>query len=100
MIRVQPFLDDCTATFARTTHGRRPCTATESVAIHKYKAPAHRRFFYGLCRWGWAIVPAVLALSVLTGCDDIDMHIAVQADLADAIATAAKEAGNVEVAAK
>ena len=94
MIRMSPYLDDFTGTYARTTHGRRACTATESVAIHKYKAPAHRRFFYGLCRWGWAIVPAVLAVSVLGGCtDDLDTAVAVQADLADAVATAAKEAG-------
>ena len=94
MIRVPPYLDDFTGTYARTTHGRRACTATESIAIHKYKAPAHRRFFYGLCRWGWAIVPAVLALSVLGGCtDDLDTAVAVQADLADAIAQAGKEAG-------
>lgn len=93
MIRVPPYLDDFTGAYARTTHGRRPCTATESIAIHKYKAPAHRRFFYALCKWGWAIVPAVLALSVLTGCDDLGAHAAVQADLADAIHQAAKEAG-------
>ena len=94
MIRMSPYLDDFTGTYARTTHGRRACTATESVAIHKYKAPAHRRFFYGLCRWGWAIVPAVLAVSVLGGCtDDLDAAVAMQADLADAIAQAAKEAG-------
>ena len=93
MIRVPPFLDDCTATFARTTHGRRPCTATESIAIHAYKAPANRRFFYALCKWGWVCVPAVLALSVLTGCDDLESYAADQASLADAIAQAAKEVG-------
>lgn len=79
--------------YPRTTHGLWPCDATEAVAVHKYKAPMHRRFFYGLCRWGWAIVPAVLALSVLTGCDDLDSYAADQASLADAIAQAAKEAG-------
>lgn len=93
MTRAPSYLDDNTRTYARTTHGRLPCTATESIAIHKYKAPAHRRFFYALCRWGWAIVPAVLALSVLTGCDDLESYAADQASLADAIATAAKEAG-------
>ena len=93
MIRMPPYLDNCTSRFARTTR-------CDGHAIYYHQAPITRRFFDGLCRWGWAIVPAVLALSVLTGCDDIDMHIAVQADLADAIATAAKEAGNVEVAAK
>ena len=93
MIRVPPYLDDFTGTYARTTHGRRACTATESIAIHKYKPPFHRRFFYALCRWGWAIVPAVLALSVLTGCDDLESYAADQASLADAVAAAAKEAG-------
>ena len=94
MIRMSPYLDDFTGTYARTTHGRRACTATESVAIHKYKAPAHRRFFYALCRHGWVIVPIVLAAAVLSGCQsDIDDAIAVHADIADAVAMAAKEAG-------
>ncbi len=95
MIRVQPFLDDCTATFARTTHGRRPCTATESVAIHKYKAPAHRRFFYALCSygWPWMLTWAIAAVVFLAGCDDLESYAADQASLADAIAMAAKEAG-------
>ena len=95
MIRMPPYLDDFTGTYARTTHGRRACTATESVAIHKYKPPFHRRFFYGLCRYGWPwfLTWAIAAAVFLTGCDDLDAHVAVQADLADAIATAAKEAG-------
>ena len=95
MIRVQPYLDDCTATFARTTHGRRPCTATESIAIHKYKAPAHRRFFYGLCSygWPWMLTCAIAAVVFLAGCDDLESYAADQASLADAIAMAAKEAG-------
>ena len=93
MIRVPPYLDNCTSVFPRTTR-------CDGHAIYYYQAPITRRFFYALMRWGWAIVPAVLLSLVLTGCDDIDMHIAVQADLADAIAAAAKEAGNVEVAAK
>ena len=98
MIRMPPYIDDFTGTYASTTHGRRACNATESIAIHKYKPPLHRRFFYALCRWGWAIVPAVLALSVLalsvlTGCDDLESYAADQASLADAIAQAAKDAG-------
>lgn len=95
MIRVQPFLDDCTATFARTTHGRRPCTATESIAIHAYKAPAHRRFFYALCSygWPWMLTWAIAAVVFLAGCDDLESYAADQASLADAIAMAAKEAG-------
>jgi hypothetical protein len=95
MIRVQPFLDDCTATFARTTHGRRACTATESIAIQKYKAPAHRRFFYALCSygWPWMLTWAIAAVVFLAGCDDLGAHAAVQADLADAVAQARQEAG-------
>ena len=95
MIRMPPYLDDFTGTYARTTHGRRACTATESVAIHKYKPPFHRRFFYALCSYGWPwfLTWAIAAAVFLTGCDDLDAHVAVQADLADAIATAAKEAG-------
>ena len=47
--------------------------------------PAPCRFFYAC---------AVLAALVLTGCtDDLEAQVAVQADLADAIAQAAKEAG-------
>ena len=93
MIRMPPYLDNCTSVFPRTTR-------CDGQAIYHYPAPITRRFFYAVIRWGWVIVPAVLLAFVLTGCDDIDMHIAVQADLADAIATAAKEAGTVEVAAK
>ncbi len=93
MIRMPPYLDNCTSVFPRTTR-------CDGQAIYHYPAPITRRFFYAVIRWGWVIVPAVLLAFVLTGCDDIDMHIAVQADLADAIATAAKEAGNVEVTAK
>lgn len=79
--------------YPRTTHGLWPCDATEAVAVHKYKAPLTRRFFYALCRWGWIAVPALLAVSVLTGCDDLGAHAAVQADLADAVAQAKQEAG-------
>ena len=86
MIRVPPYLDNCTSRFARTTR-------CNEHAIYYHQAPITRRFFYGLCRWGWAIVPAVLALSVLTGCDDLESYAADQASLADAIAQAAKEAG-------
>ena len=68
-------------------------SARDAIAIEVYRVPAHRRFFYALRRWGWAVVPAVLALSVLTGCDDLESYAADQASLADAIAQAAKEAG-------
>ena len=45
--------------------------------------PAARGLFYA----------CIAALALLTGCDDLDVHAAAQADLADAIAAAAKEAG-------
>ena len=89
MIRMPHYLDNCTSRFARTTR-------CDGHAIYYHQAPITRRFFYGLRRWGWSIVPAVLALSVLsvlTGCDDLESYAADQASLADAIAMAAKEAG-------
>lgn len=95
MIRMPPYLDDFTGTYARTTHGRRSCTATESIAIHKYKPPLHRRFFYSLCSygWPWMLTWAIAAAVFLSGCDDLESYAADQASLADAVAQAAKEAG-------
>ena len=93
MIRMPPYLDNCTSVFPRTTR-------CDGQAIYHYPAPITRRFFYAVIRWGWVIIPAVLLALVLTGCDDLDGYTAAQADLADAIAAAAKEAGTVEVAAK
>lgn len=93
MIRMPPYLDNCTSVFPRTTR-------CDGQAIYHYPAPITRRFFYAVIRWGWVIVPAVLLALVLTGCDDLDGYTAAQADLADAIATAAKEAGNVAATAQ
>lgn len=67
MKRVEPYLEDVFETFPRAS--RRLCNAAEAVAIESHKPPMTRRFFYALLRWGWAIVPALLAVSVLTGCD-------------------------------
>ncbi len=54
----------------------------------------HKRALWAFCRHGWLIVPAVLAVLVFSGCtSDVDTYAAMQADLADAVATAAKEAG-------
>lgn len=84
--------DPLTYRYKRTTMDAFGCSADEAIAMHKYKPPLHRRFFYALCRHGWVIVPIVLAAAVLTGCQsDIDTAVAVNADLADAVATAAKE---------
>lgn len=79
--------------YPRTTHGLWPCDATEAVAVHKYKASMHRRFFYALCRYGWAwmLTWAIAAVVFLTGCDDLESYAADQASLSDAIAMAAKE---------
>lgn len=76
---------------ARTLDQALGCTGH---AIYQYKPPLARRFFYALIRHGLAIAVLCIAALVLTGCSsDIDDAIAVQADLADAVAMAAKEAG-------
>lgn len=84
--------DPLTYRFPRTTHGLWPCDAAESVAIHKYKTPLAKRFFYALCSygWPWMLTWAIAAVVFLAGCDDLGAHAAVQADLADAIHQAAK----------
>ena len=86
--------DPLTYRYKRTTMDAFGCSADEAIAVRLYKPPLHRRFFYALCRHGWVIVPIVLAAAVLSGCQsDIDDAIAVHADIADAVAMAAKEAG-------
>lgn len=87
MIRMPPYLDNCTSVFQRTTR-------CDGQAIYHYPAPITRRFFYAVIRWGWVIVPAVLLAFVLTGCDDLESYAADQASLADAVhQAAAKEVG-------
>ena len=95
MTRAPSYLDDNTSTFARTCPGFGKTAAQQAIAIEVYRTPLHKRVLWAFCRCGWAIVPALLVASVLlSGCaDDLQAHAAVQADLADAIATAAKEAG-------
>ena len=92
MTRAPSYLDDNTSTFARTCPGFGKTQAQMALAIEVYRTPLHKRALWAICRSGWAIVPALLAASVLlSGCaDDLQAHAAVQADLADAIATAAK----------
>ena len=69
-------------------------SAREAIAIEVYRTPPHKRVLWAFCRHGWLIVPAVLAVLVVSGCtSDVDTYAAMQADLADAVATAAKEAG-------
>lgn len=94
MTRAPSYLDDNTRTFARTCQGFGKTAAQQAVAIEVYRTPLHKRVLWAFCRHGWAIVPAVLAVLVFTGCtSDVDTYAAVQADLADAIHQAAKEAG-------
>ena len=86
-------LNETTLCFPRTSRDKAKRDAAESaVALHSYPQPLAQRFFYAILRWGWVAVLA--AVFLLTGCaDDLDTYAASQADLADAIATAAKEAG-------
>ena len=95
MTRAPSYLDDNTSTFARTCPGFGKTSAQMAMAIEVHKTPLHKRVLWAFCRRGWLIVPAVLVASVLlSGCaDDLQAHAAVQADLADAIHQAAKEAG-------
>lgn len=81
-------MNDTTRCHPRTLREAFGLSPEDAVAIHKYKTPAHRRVFYALCRWGWAIVPAVLAVSVLTGCVDMQTGEADAASLRDAVAQA------------
>ena len=94
MTRAPSSPDDNTRTFARTCPGFGKTAAQMAVAIEVYRTPLHKRLLWAFCRWGWLMVPAVLAGLALTGCtSDVDTYAAVQADLADAIHQAAKEAG-------
>ena len=82
--------DPLTYRYKRTTMDASGCSADEAIALHKYKPPLHRRFFYALCRHGWVLFVVALAVLVLSGCSDIDAEIATAASLADAIADAGK----------
>ena len=76
-------MNHTTLRFSRRAGEHRPCDAHAAIALQKFTKPATRRFFYA----------CIAALALLTGCDDLDVHAAAQADLADAIAQAAKEPG-------
>lgn len=86
--------NDTTRCYPRTMREAFGLSASDAVAMHKYTMPLSKRFFYALIRWGWTIIPALLAVEVLTCCaDEAKTWAADQASLADAIAQAAKEAG-------
>ena len=82
-----------TKVFARSAREAFGLSPAEAIAIHVYRKPlAERILIWLLFRFGWALVLGVVFL--LSGCaDDLQAHAAVQADLADAIHQAAKEAG-------
>ena len=82
--------DPLTYRYKRTTMDAFGCSADEAIALHKYKPPLHRRFFYAICRHGWILFVLALAVLVLSGCGDIDAEIATAASVADAIADAGK----------
>ena len=86
-------LNDTTRRYPRTMLEAFGMTAEDAVAIHVYRKPLAERFvIWLLFRFGWALV--LLAVFLLSGCaDDVHAYAAAQADLADAIADAAKEAG-------
>ena len=91
MTRAPSYLDDNTSTFARTCPGFGKTAAQQAIAIEVYRTPLHKRVLWAFCRHGWLIVPAVLAVLVFSGCtSDVDTYAAMQADLADAVAQAAK----------
>ena len=91
MKRAPSYLDDNTSTFARTCPGFGKTAAQMAVAIEVYRTPLHKRVLWAFCRRGWLLILAVLAVLVFSGCtSDVDTYAAVQADLADAIAAAAK----------
>lgn len=80
-----------TKTFSRRSGEHRPCDAQEAVAMHACKGAGDRPSEIAMA---FVAVLLLIAVLMLTGCaDDLDTYAASQADLADAIATAAKEAG-------
>lgn len=88
MTRAPSYLDDNTRTFARTCPGFGKTRAQMAAAIEVHQIPLHRRFVYAFCRHGWVIVPAVLAVLVLSGCNDMQAEEATAASLRDALAQA------------
>ena len=81
-----------TKVFARSAREAFGMSAEDAVAIHVYRRPWYERLIWLLFRFGWALVLGAVLL--LSGCaDDVHAYAAAQADLADAIADAAKEAG-------
>ncbi len=87
MKKVEAFFDDTFQPVRRTCPEYGLSDAQMAVAMHHYKQPLSKRFFYALIKWGWLTVPALLAASVLTGCDSA----AAEADQQDADALSSRE---------
>lgn len=61
MIRMPPYLDNCTSRFARTTR-------CDGHAIYYHPAPTSRRFFYALMDYGTVLLIGVaLAAGLVYG---------------------------------
>ena len=71
--------DPITYRYKRTLIDAFGCDATQAIAIHKYKPPMHRRFFYALMRMGWIVFVVLLIAMVLTGCSGDMRHEQAQA---------------------
>ena len=85
-------INDTTRTYPRTLRQAFGMSPEDAQAIFCYRKPLAERVAMWLFKYGWALV--LLAVFLLSGCaDDLQAHADVQADLADAIADAAKEAG-------
>ena len=85
-------INDTTRTYPRTLRQAFGMSPEDAQAIFCYRKPLAERVAMWLFKYGWALV--LLAVFLLSGCaDDLQAHADVQADLADAIHQAAKEAG-------
>ena len=82
-----------TKVFARSAREAFGLSPEDAQAIHVYRKPlVERAVIWLLFRFGWALVLGVAFL--LSGCaGDVHAYADAQAGLADAIADAAKEAG-------
>lgn len=82
-------MNHTTRTYPRTSREAFGLSAEEATALHFYKTPLHRRFFYALCRRGWLWI--FLAVLALAGCDDMADKEADAANLRDALQQAQQE---------
>lgn len=85
-------MNHTTRKFPRTSREAFGLSPDEAIALHKYKPPLHRRFFYALCRHGWVLFVVALAVLVLSGCGDI----AAEQASADSLRDAIKQAKGVQ----